>query len=147
MQNEKYTGLSEDQYQQLLNSFRDECKALDEGIDQGMIDTAANHLKSVDFDMDMGRIDIDLPSMRSGDLISYINKIDAMDRSELEKTKNFEYSPEEYKKRQGSDGKEYTRYAKLSRIDLIMDRYRFIRRLRLNEPEAWDTVNEICCDD
>ncbi len=103
---------------------------------------AADQLKNLEYSFNLGNIDIDLFEMRKEGVLREIDRIDSYSFQKLVETKNLEPAYKE-----GEDKEEWSEMAKTSRIRLIVQAFTLLSRLRSDEPEAWDEVNELYFDD
>ena len=103
---------------------------------------AADHLSQLQFSFNLGKIDVDLPRMTRGEVIREIERINSYSFQKLAASRNFEA---EY--RDGEDKEAWALMAKESRIKLLVSSFQLVSRLRSDEPEAWDKVNELIFDD
>lgn len=106
------------------------------------IAVAADHLSTLQFSFNLGNIDVDLPRMTRSEVIREIERINSYSFRRLAETRNFEA---EY--RDGEDKEVWSLMAKESRIKLLVSSFQLVSRLRSDEPEAWDAVNELFFDD
>jgi hypothetical protein len=93
------------------------------------------------FSFIMGSLDIDIFEMTATDLLGVFEKIAALSFEDLRRTPHFE------KPFDGGDRERWADYARLQRIEFLLKKYTFLLRLRNDEPEAWDDVNELVFDD
>ena len=103
---------------------------------------AAEQLKKLEFSFNLGNMEYDLFGLKRKDVLKIIDKIDGYDFKKLVDTRNIEPEYEE-----GGDKTSWAEQAKTSRIRLIVTAYLLLHRLRSDEPEAWDEVNELYFDD
>jgi hypothetical protein len=118
-------------YQELLEYLEDLPLHSDEIIRQ-----TANHLRMLHYSFELGNMHVDLFNMAPEGLESELEHIKKMSFDDLVLTRSFE---KEYVK---GDRQSWAEYAKLYRMTLLVHKYDFLVRLRDNEPEAWDEVNE-----
>lgn len=128
------------EYADRMNGLRAELRSLPDNTD-AEIQRTAETLESLNYSFDLGAIELDLMRFRMADLEREFDRIDRWGFEEAVANRNFE---PEYT---GGDREEYTREFKLSRMKLLLEKYRFLCRLRSDEPEAWDVVNELYYDD
>jgi hypothetical protein len=105
------------------------------------IRAAARQLRMLHFDFELGSLDVDLFEITSDRLLTVFEKIAALSFEELRRTPHFE------KPYTGGDRRQWADYARLQRIEFLLRKYEFVVRLRNDEPEAWDAVNELFFDD
>ncbi|MBN2510021.1 MAG: hypothetical protein JXB03_07085 [Spirochaetales bacterium] len=110
--------------------------------DSEQIRIAHEQLKNLEFSFNLGNMEIDLFSMSKNDVLTLIDDIAGMDFQLLLATRNIE---PEY--REGSDKEAWAAMARESRIRLLVHEFTLLSRLRSDEPEAWDEVNELFFDD
>ena len=103
---------------------------------------ANEQLKNLEFSFNLGNMDIDLFGMTKSGALAQIGAIEKMDFEELLATRNLE--PEYV---QGENKEDWARAARVSRIRLFAHEFTLLSRLRSDEPEAWDEVNELFFDD
>lgn len=123
-------------YQELFEHLEDLPLHSEETIRQ-----TANHLRMLHYSFELGNMHVDLFNMTPEGLESELEHIKKMSFDDLVLTRSFE---KEYVK---GDRQTWAEYAKLYRMTLLVDKYDFLVRLRDNEPEAWDEVNETHFDD
>jgi hypothetical protein len=106
------------------------------------IKTAAHQLAGMHADLSLGRLEIDGEKLTADMVREQIREIEKMDFSELDKSVNIE------KPYDGSMTQDdWSRYAKVNRAELLLKQYSLLCRLRSDEPEAWEEINELFYDD
>jgi hypothetical protein len=105
------------------------------------ISKATRQLRALQFSFEIGNLDVDLLDMTAPGLLALVDEIAALSFDELRKTRNFERDYE------GGDEQQWANYARWQRISLLLRNYELLVRLRSDEPEAWDEVNELFFDD
>lgn len=128
------------EYRQRLESLRKKVTELPTHS-QERVKEAADRLRMMDYDFHLGTMNIDMFEISRDQLVSEIDRIAAMDFDALRRNPNFE---REYS---GGDKEAWANYARLQRIELLVDRFTLLSRLRDDEPEAWDEVEELYYDD
>lgn len=120
-------------YRKRLNNLPDH--------DQKSIDVAADQMDMLEVSFNTGTLDIELKRIRKSELLQVIDKIEAMTTEELRAGWMFEppFDPQ--------DPKGWTEQAKRIRIAYLCEQFELISRLRDDEPEAWDEINELYFDD
>lgn len=109
--------------------------------DQKRIDVAADQLDMLEVSFNTGSLDIALKRIRKQELIQILDMIAAMDTDALRAGWMFEppYDPR--------DPEGWTALARRIRINYLCEQFELISRLRDDEPEAWDEINELFFDD
>jgi len=105
------------------------------------IEAAAKQLRMLHFDFELGGLDVDLFEITADELLAVFESIARLSFEELRRTPHFE------KPYQSGDREQWAEYARLNRIEFLLKKYEFLVRLRNDEPEAWDAVNELFFDD
>jgi hypothetical protein len=108
---------------------------------QKEIRMADQQLKGLDYSFELGRIDVDMFTITKEGLLKALADIRSMDFDTLAATKNFEPAYG------GGDKEEWANDARHARIKLLAEKFLLLARLRSDEPEAWDEVNELYFDD
>ena len=112
----------------------------------GRIKATADQLRMLHFSFVMGSLDVDLFEMTGSELLEIFEKIAALSFEELQRTPHFE-KPYHGEDQSAENREQWADYARLQRIEFLMKKYAFLLRLRDDEPEAWDQVNELVFDD
>lgn len=133
-------GIDRSEYADRMGGLLSELRSLPVNTD-AEIERTAQTLESLHYSFDLGAIELDLLRFRAADLEREFGRIDRWSFEEVVGNRNFE---PEY---EGGDRDEYAREFKLSRMRFLLEKYRFLCRLRSDEPEAWDVVNELYYDD
>ena len=105
------------------------------------IDIAADQLSMLHAAFNTGSLDIDLKRMSKEDLITIMKKIDAMSLEEMRSGWMFE-PPFDSENPEG-----WLKQAKDIRLNYLTEQFETLSRLRDDEPEAWDEINELYFDD
>lgn len=103
-----------------LNEIRKEASELPDDHDDKSIQSTANDLLGMKYTPTLIFETPGFHNMKKGDILSEIDRIESMD----EKTEQ-----------------------KITHLKLLIYHYKLLIRLRNNEPEAWDEVNELYEDD
>jgi len=100
----------------------------------------ADHLAGLNATLAVGRMDLD-PRESRQEIRRRLEAIDRLPLAELEATRNIEppYA--------GGDRDSWARDTRLARMNLLLKQYTLLSRLRDDEPEAWDGINELFFDD
>lgn len=106
------------------------------------IDAAYHQLSGMNADLGIGRLEIDAAAMGKADVRKQMLEIERLSFEELENTRNIEKA---YDSSQTPE--EWSRYSKVNRAELLLKQYSLLCRLRSDDPEAWDEVNELFFDD
>lgn len=128
------------EYQDFLRQLREELAGLTDHP-RDKIRIAAQHLKNLEFSFILGRMSLDPFTATQATVLKTIDDIDKMTFDDLKARPNFE------RHFTGGDHDEWSRYAKAARIKLLGNAYSLLYRLRSDDPEAWDEVNETNYDD
>ncbi len=122
-----------DDYQKRISDLPDH--------DQKSIDIAAEQLRMLQASFNTGSMNINLITMTKNDLIELFRKIETLKLEEFRKTWMFEppFNP--------AKPEEWLDHAKQVRIAYLTEQFELISRLRSDEPEAWDEINELFFDD
>ena len=123
-----------------LDSYKSKIKNLSSHSNEE-IRIAKEQAEMITFSINLGKIDLNLLSLKRDEFLEEITKIENLTFNELKDNVNFE-SPYN-----GEDKEEWANYSKISRIKLLIDNFLLVSRLRDDEPEAWDEVNELFYDD
>jgi hypothetical protein len=110
------------------------------------IQSTADQLRMLHFRFVMGSLDIDIFEMTASELLEVFEKIAALSFEELRRTPHFE-KPYPDEDQNAERREQWADDARLQRIQFLMKKYMFLLRLRDDEPEAWDAVNELVFDD
>jgi hypothetical protein len=105
------------------------------------IKATAEQLRKLHFSFMMGSLDIDIYEMTAPELLGIFEKIAALSFEELQRIPHFE------KPYRAGEREQWADYARLQRMEFLLRKYAFLVRLRDDEPEAWDDVNELVFDD
>ena len=91
----------------------------------------------------------DVREMSRTDCISTIKNIAGMSPDELSRRRGIERSLDAVYGPEPSDEErqEWARTVKASRIDQLIRAFELVSRLRSDEPEAWDEIEELYFDD
>ncbi|MBB6479815.1 hypothetical protein [Spirochaeta isovalerica] len=110
--------------------------------DREAIRIAAEQLSGMNADLSLGRLEIHASTLAKSDVKRQLQEIEELSFDELGSSINIE------KPYDGSMTEEaWSRYAKAGRAELLLKRFTLLSRLRSDEPEAWDEVNELFFDD
>lgn len=102
----------------------------------------ADQLNGMNADLALGRLEIDALELDKDKVHSMMKKIENLSFDEMQTTLNLE------KPYDGSISKDFwSLYAKQNRCHLLIQQYTLLCRLRNNDPEAWDKINELYYDD
>ena len=107
----------------------------------GEVKIAADQLDGMSADLGIGNLEIDYRNLDSNGALAMFDRIVSLSFEELESDRNIErpYS--------GGDKEEWARGARLSRLEILVKQYGLLCRLRADDPEAWDEINELFYDD
>jgi hypothetical protein len=105
------------------------------------IDIAADQLTMLHAAFNTGSLDIDLLRMSKEDLLKIMESIDAMSLEEMRSGWMFEPPFD------SGDPEGWLRQAKDIRLNYLTEQFETLSRLRDDEPEAWDEINELYFDD
>ncbi|AEJ62061.1 hypothetical protein Spith_1802 [Spirochaeta thermophila DSM 6578] len=106
-----------------------------------IIQKTAAHLDMLSFSFTQGKLDLDLVRITKAQLREELERLASLGPEEFEAELNME------KPYSGGDREAWARKAKLQRMRFLLDKYAFVCRLRDNDPETWDAVNELFYDD
>jgi len=132
--------LSSQEFSRQLAELRSRVERLPEHPKE-RIDQTADRLRGMSFDFHLGTMEIHMFEITRGELLDEIDRIAAAGFGELRRKPNFE---EGYS---GGDEERWANYARLFRIRMLVDKFELLSRLRDDEPEAWDEVEELYVDD
>ena len=105
------------------------------------IDIAADQLTMLHAAFNTGSLDIDLMHMGKEDLIKTMERINAMSLEEMRAGWMFEPPFD------GDDPEGWMKQAKDIRLNYLTEQFETLSRLRDDQPEAWDEINELYFDD
>ncbi len=123
-----------------LEEYRKRINSLPEH-DRKSIDIAAEQLRMLQASFNTGSMDVDLINITKTNLLDLFQEIDGYSLEELRKTWMFEppFDP--------AKPEEWLDHAKQVRIAYLTEQFELLSRLRSDEPEAWDEINELFFDD
>lgn len=132
--------MNNEDYTKELGNILEKLNALPEHSPKECKTTAAE-LESLHADLRIGRMDFDVRSLNKKIIMEQFDAIRSLSFEELQATRNIEAPYTE------GDKEDWCRYARISRMGLLLDRYTLLCRLRSNDPQAWDEINELFFDD
>lgn len=109
--------------------------------DKNTIDTAAQQLEMLHASFYTGSMDLDLKRMSKEEILEVIDSIEKMGIDELRASWMFEPPFD------GSNPEDWLKRAKLIRAAYLAEQFELVSRLRDDDPEAWDEINELFFDD
>ncbi|WP_319558829.1 hypothetical protein [Marispirochaeta sp.] len=109
--------------------------------DQKAIDVATNQLEMLHASFYTGTMDLNLKKMSKDDVLKTIDSIESMDAEKMRSSWMFEPPFD------SSDPEGWLKQARLIRIAYLTEQYELLSRLRDDDPEAWDEINELYFDD
>jgi len=133
-------SVTNEAFAERLRELRDRVRSLPKRSKQ-QIEQASQRLHGMSYDFHLGTMDIDMFEITRDELLDETDRIAGTGFEELRSEPNFE---EPYR---SGDEEEWANYARLSRIELLVDKFELLSRLRSDEPEAWDEVEELYVDD
>lgn len=129
--------------QEFLKAYKEILRSL-EGLPEhppDVIQKTADHLRMLSFSFTHGKLDLDLVHLTRSQLREELERLVSLSPEEFNAELNME------RPYAGGDMERWAREAKLQRMRFLLDKYAFMCRLRDNDPEAWDAVNELFYDD
>ena len=108
---------------------------------QKEIDLAAKQLSMLDASFNTGTLDIDLARTSKKDLLAILDRIASMDMNEMREGWMFEPPFD------GRNPAAWLEQAKSIRQNYLTEQFELVSRLRDDDPEAWDEINELYFDD
>ncbi len=109
--------------------------------DQNAIDVAAKQLEMLHASFYTGTMDLNLKRMIKDDVLKTIDSLESMDVDAMRSSWMFE-PPFDSRDPEG-----WLKQAKLIRITYLVEQFELVSRLRDDDPEAWDEINELYFDD
>lgn len=109
--------------------------------DQKAIDVAANQLEMLHASFYTGTMDLNLKRMSKDDVLKSIDSIESMDIEKMRSSWMFEPPFD------NGDPEGWLKQARLIRIAYLTEQFELLSRLRDDDPEAWDEINELYFDD
>jgi hypothetical protein len=119
-------------------------KQLDNLTEHGdeAIRITAEQMEGMNADLNLGKIEIDVRKTNKHKIRNLMLEIEDLSFGELENSLNIE------KAYDGSMSREaWSYYAKHNRCQLLIKQYALLCRLRNDDPEAWEQLNELFYDD
>jgi len=101
----------------------------------------ADQLAGLNATLAVGRMELEPRDTGRQEIRRRLEAVDRLPLAELEATRNIEppYS--------GGDRDSWARETRLARMTLLIKQYTLLSRLRDDDPEAWDEINELFFDD
>lgn len=109
--------------------------------DRNAIDIAAKQLEMLHASFYTGTMDLDLKRMTKDDVLKTIDSLESMDVDAMRSSWMFEPPFD------SQDPEGWLKQAKLIRITYLVEQFELVSRLRDDDPEAWDEINELYFDD
>lgn len=131
------------EFESYLNETVARIKALPEHNDEQRR-IASDQLAMLHYSFMTGNLDVDIPNMRKADILKVLENIAAQDYESLAEKPNFE---KPWTEDSPMSREEWANNARAARIRLAAEAFILMSRLRSDEPEAWDEVNELVFDD
>lgn len=135
--------MSKDEFEHYLNETVGIIQELPDHSDEELR-IASEQLAMLHYSFMIGQLDIDIPNIRKKPFIEELKKLAVMSFDELAAKPNFEKA---WNEASGQSKEEWAYRVRADRIRLASDAFILMSRLRSNEPEAWDEVNELVFDD
>ena len=105
------------------------------------IDIAAEQLSMLQASFNTGSMNIDLVHMQKQELLEVFDKIEAMDMEIFRSVWMFEPPFD------ARNPEKWLAQSRIIRIAYLTEQFELLSRLRDDEPEAWDEINELFFDD
>ncbi len=129
-------------YRSKIESLMDEVKQMPVHS-KSRIDETARGLEDIAFTFTLGDLEADLFRLTNGDFMDLLTEVDQQSVNQLEGNPTI-FDPS---RNETESLEDWGRAVRWKRMEILADKYRFLIRLREDEPEAWDEVNELFYDD
>lgn len=107
------------------------------------IESTAKTLEDLSFSFTLGDMDVDLFRLDKKGFLNLLEKIEDLSVSAIEDSPTIFDPPQNH----SPSLEDWARNAKARRIEVLLEKFLFLQRLRQDDPEAWDEVNELFYDD
>ena len=135
--------MKQKEYTDLFTTLLESAEAMKEPDPQA-VKTAAQQLKMLHFDFNLGDVG---PDPETADPAWVTQKMQEIHRLSPEEIDNSLIAEKTWTPESGISREDWVRKTKIHRMRVLLNAYILLQRLRNDEPEAWDEINELYFDD